>query len=73
MAVVFYDNTWALLGCLGVYALYYRRRYRALARFGRRHVRRALGAGTAGRERPAAAAAAATAPQTGPAPNDGQD
>lgn len=43
MAVVFYDNTWALLACLAVYALFYTRRYRALVRFGRRQVRRVAG------------------------------
>ncbi len=42
MAIVFYDNTWALLACLAVYAMFYTVRYRALVRFGRRQVRRAL-------------------------------
>ncbi len=42
MAAVFYDNTWALLACFAAYAIYYTTRYRALARFGRRHVRRVL-------------------------------
>ena len=42
MAIVFYDNTWALLACLAVYAIFYTVRYRALVRFGRRHVRRVL-------------------------------
>ncbi len=42
MAIVFYDNTWALLACLAVYAIFYTVRYRALVRFGRRQVRRAL-------------------------------
>lgn len=42
MAIVFYDNTWALLACLAVYALIYTSRYRALVRFGRRQVRRVI-------------------------------
>ena len=42
MAVVFYDNTYALLGCLAGYTLFYRSRYRHLVRFGRRQVRRVL-------------------------------
>lgn len=50
MAVVFYDNTWALLACLGIYALYYTSRYRALVRFGRRQVRRAIREQDAGRK-----------------------
>ena len=50
MAAVFYDNTWALLACLGIYALYYTSRYRALVRFGRRQVRRAIREQDAGRK-----------------------
>ena len=42
MAVVFYDNTYALLGCLAGYTLFYTSRYRHLVRFGQRQVRRAL-------------------------------
>lgn len=41
-AVVLYDNTFALLACLAVYALHYTHRYRMLVRFGRRQVRRVL-------------------------------
>lgn len=44
MAIVFYDNTWALLACLAVYAMFYTARYRALVRFGRRQVRRVMAA-----------------------------
>jgi len=50
MAIVFYDNTYALLACLAVYTLFYTSRYRALVRFGRRHVRRVLAAQGDGRE-----------------------
>lgn len=42
MAIVFYDNTWALLACLAVYAMFYTVRYRALVRFGRRQVRQVV-------------------------------
>ena len=42
MAVVFYDNTYALLGCLAGYTLFYTSRYRHLVRFGQRQVRRVL-------------------------------
>ena len=40
MAFAFYGNTYALLGCLAGYTLFYTSRYRALVRFGRRQVRR---------------------------------
>ena len=42
IAIVFYDNTPALLAGLAAYAVFYASRYRALVRFARRHVRRAL-------------------------------
>ena len=50
MAIVFYDKTWALLACLAVYAMFYTVRYRALVRFGRRQVRRAIREQDAGRK-----------------------
>ena len=39
LAVVFHDNTPALLVCLPLYALFYMSRYRALVRFGRKRAR----------------------------------
>ena len=39
LAVVFHDNTPALLVCLPLYALFYISRYRALVRFGRKRPR----------------------------------
>jgi len=40
MAIVFYDNTYALFGRLAGHTLFYTSRYRQLVGFGRRQVRR---------------------------------